>query len=70
MNIVSTTDPISFKELHGCTDDLPCYVDGRGDDYLTVYFESEANRQEYLAIPTEPSSLDLSSDSAEWVDEG
>ncbi|MEO5339842.1 MAG: hypothetical protein H7837_04895 [Magnetococcus sp. MYC-9] len=70
MDITSTTDPISLKDLFGHTDGLPCYVDGQGDDYLTVHFESEANRREYLAIPTEPSSLDFSNDMGEGVDEG
>ncbi|MBF0272160.1 MAG: hypothetical protein HQL98_08875 [Magnetococcales bacterium] len=70
MNIVSTTDPISMKDLHGCTAGLPCHVDGQGDNLLTIHFESEANRQAYLAIPLEPSSLDFSSNTDEWVDEG
>lgn len=70
MDITSTTDPISFKDLLGHTEGLPCLVDGQGDDYLTVHFESEANRQEYLAIPKEPSTSDLSNATDEWVDEG
>ncbi|MBF0339835.1 MAG: hypothetical protein HQL95_02580 [Magnetococcales bacterium] len=59
-----------MKDLNGRTEGLPCYVDGEGDNFLTVHFESEANRQAYLAIPLEPSSLDLSNDTDEWVDEG
>ncbi|MBF0154154.1 MAG: hypothetical protein HQL64_10485 [Magnetococcales bacterium] len=70
MDIVSTTDPISQKDLYGHTEGLPCYVDGQGDDYLTVYFESEANRKEYMAIPMEPSTMDLTNDTDEGVDEG
>ncbi|MBF0214887.1 MAG: hypothetical protein HQM00_15225 [Magnetococcales bacterium] len=70
MDIFSTTDPISMKDLHGRTEGLPCYVDGQGDHFLTIHFESEANRQAYLAIQTEPSSLDLSNNTDEWVDEG
>ncbi|MBF0417310.1 MAG: hypothetical protein HQL86_03570 [Magnetococcales bacterium] len=70
MDIFSTTDPISMKDLHGCTEGRPCYVDGQGDSFLTIHFESEANRQAYLAIPIEPSSLDLSNGTDEWVDEG
>jgi|SaaInl4_150m_RNA_FD_contig_41_187597_length_571_multi_3_in_0_out_0_1 hypothetical protein len=70
MHITSTTDPISQKDLFGKTAGLPCYVEGQGDDYLTVYFESEANRSAYIDMKTEPSVSDLSSDSEEWVDEG
>ncbi|MBF0629012.1 MAG: hypothetical protein HQL91_12415 [Magnetococcales bacterium] len=70
MDIFSTTDPISGKDLHGRTEGLPCYVEGQGDQFLTVHFESEANRQAYLNIMTEPSSSDLSNNTDEWVDEG
>jgi hypothetical protein len=70
MHIVSTTDPISNKDLHGKTDNLPYYIDEKGANRLTIYFESEANRLAYIHMEAEPSVSDLTSDTDEWVDEG
>ncbi len=66
MNIQTSTDPISFREGHPAF----VHVEGDGENTLTVYFESEENRQAYRDIPVEPSSIDLDNDTDEWVDEG
>lgn len=60
------TDSISGKDLNGHAEGKPCFVDGQGYDYQTVYFDSEVNKRIYMAIPTEPSCFCFSND----VDEG
>jgi len=47
--IVSTTDPISMNDVSNL-DIAPFVVEGEGPNALKIYFESEANRAEYLDI--------------------
>ncbi len=48
--ITSTLDPISLNDVTD-TENAPYVIEGKGDSALKIYFESEANKQEYLAIP-------------------
>ena len=53
-----TTDPISGKDvtnLHSA----PFVIEGRGDGALKVYFETEANKADYLGVELEDSGQDL-----------
>lgn len=56
--ITSTLDPISMNEVADL-ENAPYVIEGEGDNALKIYFESEANRQEYLDIPVH-SSDDIS----------
>ena len=48
--ITSTLDPISLNDVTD-TENAPYVIEGTGDSALKIYFECEANRQEYPAIP-------------------
>ncbi len=48
--ITSTLDPISMKDVTD-TENAPYVIEGNGSSALKIYFETEANKQEYLAIP-------------------
>lgn len=70
---IETTDPISFNDIDDPTGH-PYVVEGDDDHNLVIYFESEANRQAYLAIPVEhPTSelsVNLDNPTDDMVDEG
>jgi hypothetical protein len=73
MNTICTTGPISGKDLHNIGK-LPKVVDGGRDNSLTIYFESEANKNAYLAIPVErpatEHALNLDNPTDDMIDEG
>jgi hypothetical protein len=48
--ITTTLDPISLNDVTD-TDNAPFVIEGEGVGTLKIYFESEANKQEYLGIP-------------------
>ena len=56
---LSTTDPISGRDIAD-TAGKPYIVEGTAHNDLTIYFESEANRQAYLEIPIERPISELS----------
>ncbi|MHB1566530.1 MAG: hypothetical protein ACYCXG_07400 [Acidiferrobacter sp.] len=56
---VDRTDPetgYTAEHLEG----HPFIIEGTGEEAIKVYFESEENRQRYLAIPTEHPEQDWS----------
>ena len=73
LNIVSKTDPISGKDFINVAG-LPYVVDEGKETSLTIYFESENNRREYLDIPVEhpttEHSVNLDNPTDEMIDEG
>jgi len=73
LNIVSKTDPISGKDFTSVTG-LPSVIDSGTETSLTIYFESDDNRREYLDIPTEhpatEHSVNLDNPTDEMIDEG
>jgi YHS domain-containing protein len=48
--ITTTLDPITLKDVTD-TENAPYVVEGEGANALKIYFESEANKQEYLNTP-------------------
>ena len=48
--ITTTLDPISLNDVEDI-DNAPYVIGGEGQNALKIYFESEQNRQEYLATP-------------------
>jgi hypothetical protein len=48
--ITSTIDPITMKDVTDL-EHAPFVIEGEGDNALKIYFESEANKREYLDIP-------------------
>jgi hypothetical protein len=49
--ITVTRDPISLNDVHDLTR-APFVVEGKDDKAVKIYFESEANRAEYLGMDT------------------
>jgi hypothetical protein len=70
---ICTTDPISGRDLHNIGN-LPKVVEGDQENNLTIYFESEANKRAYLAIPVEhpatEHTLNLDNPTDDMIDEG
>lgn len=56
---ICTTDPISGRDITDVAR-APFVVEGTGDSALKIYFESEANRSEYLGVELEHPGQDLS----------
>ena len=66
---LSTTDPISLKEVHNLPG-KPFIVEGPPDNDLTIYFENEKNQHKYEDIPVEHPGNDFSHDVGNNVTEG
>ena len=47
MHIRVTTDPITLNEVHDL-ENHPCHYEGDGDNGLEIYFENQANMDEFL----------------------
>jgi len=69
MNIRSTTDPISLKDVLN-PEEHPCVYEGDGDNGFEVYFETEENRQIYLNMAMEDYIVLKGNDSDDYVAEG
>ncbi len=46
--ITVTRDPITLNDVTDL-EHAPCLIEGSGSGAMKIYFESEANKQEYLA---------------------
>ncbi len=69
MNIRTTTDPISMKDVPN-PETHPCIYEGDGDNGIEIYFENEKNREEYLHIKIEGNIVLKGNDSEDYVAEG
>ena len=69
MNIRTTTDPIRLREVPD-PESHPCVYDGDGDHGLGIYFENEANRQQYLNMGLEGNIVLNGDDSDDYVAQG
>jgi hypothetical protein len=49
--ITVTRDPITLNDVQDL-DHAPCLIEGSGNNALKIYFESEANKAEYLGMET------------------
>lgn len=56
---ISTLDPISMNDVSD-TETAPYVIEGEGANALKVYFESDANKAEYIAIPLHTANATLS----------
>ena len=48
---VQTTDPMTGNDVQDL-EHAPFVMEGRGEDALKIYFESESSRQSYLEVET------------------
>ena len=62
----STLDPISLNDVTDL-DIAPCIIDGEGPNALKIYFENEANKAKFLAIPLHTADATVSSAYAKWL---
>ena len=69
MNIRTTTDPISLRDVPD-PESHPCVYDGGGDNGLEIYFENETNRQIYLAMKLEGNIVLKDDESDDYVAQG
>ncbi|VAW67759.1 hypothetical protein MNBD_GAMMA10-899 [hydrothermal vent metagenome] len=71
MHIRVTTDPISQKDIADVTGH-PCHYDGDGQNGLEIYFENQANMDEFLEWEyNDDHQITLEgNDSADYVAEG
>lgn len=56
---ISTLDPITLNDVTDL-DNAPYVIDGDGPNALKIYFENEANKAEYLAIPVHGANATVS----------
>lgn len=49
---ICLTDPISGRDVSNITL-APFMIEGRGDDAIKIYFESERNKAEYQGLELE-----------------
>ncbi len=64
---ISTLDPISLNDVTDI-EAAPYVIEGEGPNALKIYFESEANKAEYLDIPLHTANATLSAAYAECAD--
>jgi hypothetical protein len=73
MRRICTTDLINLHDIPDPTE-MPYVVEGTHYNDLTIYFESEENKQAYLAIPVECPATDmrvsLDNPTEVFIDEG
>ena len=69
MNIRTTIDPISHKEVSN-PEDHPCVYEGDGDNGISIYFENEDNRKTYMDLKTGGNIVVQGSDTDDYVAEG
>jgi hypothetical protein len=55
---ICLTDPISGNDVRNITC-APFMIEGRGDDAIKIYFESERNKAEYQGVELELADLGL-----------
>ena len=65
--ITSTLDPITLNDVTDL-DNAPYVIEGEGANALKIYFENEANKAEYLAIPLHTANATLSAAYAKVAD--
>lgn len=65
----TTTDPISLNEVID-PNNHPCVYEGDGENGIEIYFENEANRQEYLQIKNDGRIVLHGNDSDDYIAEG
>jgi hypothetical protein len=53
-----TTDPMTGNDVRDL-EHAPFVIEGAGDNALTIYFESEASKQEYLSLEADWPPADI-----------
>ena len=69
MNIRTTTDPITLREVID-PESHPCLYEGDGDNGVEIYFENEETKRIYLDMELEGNKVLRGNDSDDYVAEG
>ena len=69
MNIRTTTDPITLREVID-PESHPCLYEGDGDNGVEIYFENEETKRLYLDMELEGNKVLRGNDSDDYVAEG
>jgi len=69
MNIRTTTDPITLREVID-PESHPCLYEGDGDNGVEIYFENEETKRLYLDMELEGNKILRGNDSDDYVAEG
>ncbi|MET0067313.1 MAG: hypothetical protein ABW076_13280 [Candidatus Thiodiazotropha sp.] len=69
MNIRTTTDPITLREVSN-PEGHPCLYEGDGDNGVEIYFESEETKRIYLEMEMEDHKVIRGNDTEDYVAEG
>jgi hypothetical protein len=69
MNIRTTTDPITLREVPN-PEMHPCIYEGDGENGIEIYFESEYTKRVYLDMDLEDRKVLRGNDSDDYVAEG
>ena len=69
MNIRTTTDPITLREVID-PESHPCLYEGDGDNGVEIYFESEETKRLYLDMELEGNKVLRGNDTDDYVAEG
>ena len=69
MNIRTTTDPITLKEVNN-PELHPCVYEGDGENGIEIYFENEITKQIYLEMDLLDHKVVQGNDTDDYVAEG
>ncbi len=69
MNIRTTTDPITLRDVHD-PERHPCLYEGDGENGVEIYFESEETKRLYLDMEMEDRKILRGDDSDDYVAQG
>ncbi|MET0089012.1 MAG: hypothetical protein ABW068_03155 [Candidatus Thiodiazotropha sp.] len=69
MNIRTTTDPITLREVSN-PQEHPCLYEGDGDHGVEIYFESEETKRIYQEMEMEDHKVLQGNDTEDYVAEG
>jgi hypothetical protein len=58
---ITLTDPISGNDVRNITT-APFVIEGRGENAIKIYFESERNKAEYQCVELDCADVDLAFD--------
>ncbi|MCU7842400.1 MAG: hypothetical protein KZQ93_01010 [Candidatus Thiodiazotropha sp. (ex Monitilora ramsayi)] len=69
MNIRTTTDPITLREVPN-PEQHPCLYEGDGENGVEIYFESEETKRMYIDMELEDSKVIIGDDTDDYVAQG
>ena len=69
MNIRTTTDPITLRDVNDI-EDHPYIYEGDAENGIEIYFESDQTRSDYVSLKPHDLKILVGDDSEDYVAEG